>query len=311
MRKWPKILLVTAILVALTVLAPTLAAYPGGWQDTNVEYGCATCHTKTSTVVMTMSASVLTPSPGQSVTVNVTVTGGESTGTLPLGVMLLSAFTSTNSMPSADGWTITSDPSGSTAYNYYQIPDYDPAQLHTLIWTLTAPSTTGAHVLYAREVHGDGNDNAYSTRYQAGISFVVGGVVGAPVVDITSPAAGSTVSGSISVTTNVVSEYPIESAVLRIDGVEVGSLTEAPFAWNVSTTAYTDGQHVINVTATDSHGNTGYGQATVTIGNAAVNEATLQWVWTMAAGTIVIVALMSLAIMGALLVRKMMMEKVK
>jgi hypothetical protein len=84
----------------------------------------------------------------------------------------VSAMTSSNSLPSNDGWTIVSDPTGSTAFNYYEDDQYSGSL--TATWTLTAPSINGTYKLYAREVHGNGE--TYTNRFVSGISFTVGSI---------------------------------------------------------------------------------------------------------------------------------------
>jgi len=256
-----------------------------------------------------MWSSTTTPAPGETVTVIVNVTGGEASGT-PLGVMLLSALTSSGSLPSDAGWTIVSDPTGVTAYNYHEIAAYTGSVSWT--WTLTAPNTAGAYALYAREIHGNGE--TYSHDYVSGLAFVVGTAAppGTISVIITSPIANAEVSGTITVAATLVPSSDISYVVLSIDGEQVDNKTSAPFSWTIDTRLYADGTHVFNITASNATGARGYQETTVTVNNAGKEEMLLRWVWTMIAGTVLAIAMIAVLVVAALMFRKRHMEgKVK
>lgn len=292
--------------VLVVALAPSFGAYPGGASIANHTYAEPTCHTKQSTSVMGMSASKTTLAPGETVSVTVTVTGGEASGA-PLGVMLLSALSSDGSLPSDHGWTITSDPTGSTSFNYYQVSAYTGSLSAT--WTLTAPPTAGVYTLYAREVHGNGD--TYTNQYSAGISFVVGspGLPSPLAVIVTSPADGSTISGTFVVNANIVPADDISYVVLRMDGLVIENKSSPPFTWTIDSTRYADRQYTLNITAVNSTGAKGYEELTITIDNGGRTEEILQWMVTMGAGVVAIVAGLCVAIVAALLVRKIVMER--
>jgi len=297
-------LFLVALLTAIAVVSPTITAHGTG--DSNEQYGCSTdCHTVQSNSVITVSASTTTPTPGGTVTVTVSVSGGEASST-PLGVMLLSALSTSGSLPSDAGWTIVSDPTGTTAYNYHEIEPYTGSVSWT--WTLTAPTSEGLYTLYARDIHGNGE--TYS-RNSAGVAFVVGttGPPGQISLVITSPEADSEVSEAVVVAASMVPSSDILYAILSIDGVQVDNKTEAPFEWTIDTHLYADGVHSINITATNSTGAHGYSEVSVTVNNAGENQRLLEWMWTMAAGTILIIASISSLIVVALLIRKRLMEK--
>jgi hypothetical protein len=296
-----------AVLIAIAVLSPTMTAFNNGIGDSNEQYGCSTdCHTVQSSSVLTMVPSTTTPTPGGTVTVDVSVSGGEASGA-PIGVMILSSLTTAGSLPSDSGWTIVSDPTGATAFNYHEIPTYAGSVSWT--WTLTAPTSEGIYTLYAREMHGNGE--TYSRDYSAGVTFVVGnpGTVGQISLIITSPVANSEVSKAITVAASMVPSSDILYAILSIDGVQVDNKTETPFSWTIDTHIYADGVHAINITATNATGAHGYSEISITVNNAGENQMLLNWMWTMAAGSILILASISSLIVAALLVRKHLMEK--
>jgi hypothetical protein len=301
LRKSHIILILIALTTAVIVASPGITGFKGGVGDSNRQYGCSTgCHTVQSTSTITMTASATEIEPGATVTVTVTVTGGEASAT-PLGVQIISALTSSSSLPSDAGWTITTDPSGSTAYNYHEDESYTGSV--TMAWTLTAPTAPGVYTLYAREVHGDGE--TYKNDYSGGIAFIVGtSQPGELTVFITSPAGGSEVSGTINVAATVVPSDNILYSILSVDGNEVDNKTAPPFTWALDTTQYSDGAHVIKVMAVNSTGGIGSKEIAITVNNAAAGETILSWVWTMAAGALLIVALLSMFVVIALMIRR-------
>lgn len=305
------------VALAAIVLAPGIYANPGGVDSDNLEYDCGgSCHDATSTSVITMSATNVTPAPGGALTLTVGVSGGEADDS-PLGVMIVSATTNTNSLPSADGWTIVADPSGSTTYNYYEVSDYQSSV--SMSWDLTAPSSLGVHVLFAREMHG--GPGTYANDYSAGLVFTVtdysggddGGdgdpITNIPTVVITSPSNSATVSGNLTINANIVSVDEIESATLKIDGTVVGELTSAPFSWTVDTANMTEGGHVIVITVVDSTGDSVSKEIAVFVDNESELVSMLEWVVTIGAGAVIIVCVVGIMVVMALFIRKRVVER--
>ena len=99
-----------------------------------------------------------------------------------------------------------------------------------------------------------------------------------PTVTLTSPAAGSTVSGSVYLSATVSSSYPITSVSFFVDNVQVGmNLTAPPYITYWDTQTASKGQHVITVSATDSTGNAGTSApVTVTVDNSNNPNAIMQ-----------------------------------
>lgn len=308
MRKTVVLLTIACLSTILFMISPVLSARPNGVGTGVEQYGCAgSCHDKASTAVVTMAASNLSPAKSASLTVIVNVSGGQAASIL--GVMLVSALSPVpESVPTAAGWTITSDPGGAPGNNYYEIRNY--AGQTSMTWTVTSPATDGVYSLYARVLHG-GGDNDYAVDDDAGLSFVVGstGTPGVPNVIITSPLAGQIVKGTVTVNANIPSSLPVAYASIKFDGVEIGNKTAAPYSWQIDTRTYNDGDHVINVTAVDSSGNAGYKEITMTIDNSAVNEQLISWIWTMAAGSIAIIAWTGVLVVVALMIRRRHIQK--
>jgi hypothetical protein len=304
LRRGVSLILILGALTLMIGAAPVMTAYQGGVDSSSQEFDCGgSCHNKASTATLSMTASNSSLTPGASVTVSVSVTGGQA-GSI-IGVMLVTTLSAVpESLPSAKGWTITSDPSntGST-FNYHEVTNYAGSGTYT--WTLTAPQTNDAYQLYARVMHGGGGQ-AFAANYAAGISFIVGtsGTQTGPVVAIISPTVGEKVDGSITISASIPSSVPLAYAILRIDGTIRENKTAGPFSWTLNTEELSDGEHVINVTAVDSNGKAGYNEISFTVDNAAANTLMLNWVWTMAAGSIAIIAIVSMMMVVALLIRR-------
>lgn len=311
LRKSVVLLTIACLSTILFLVSPGLSARPNGVGSGVEEYDCGgSCHDKASTAVMSMTSSNLTPAKGASITVTVNVSGSQSG--LILGVMIVSSLSPVPaSTPSASGWVITADPAGDPDNNYYEMTNY--AGLASLTWTVTAPSTDGTYTLYARVMHGASGSSTveYAEDYKSGLSFAVGstGTPGYPDVIITSPLAGEAVKGSVTVNANIPSSLPIAYASIRLDGTEIGNKTTTPFSWDIDTRAYADGNHIVNITAVDTAGHAGYQEVTMKIDNSAVNEEMIAWIWTMAAGSIAIIAWTGVLVVIALMIRRRHIEK--
>ena len=236
----------------------------------NQQYGyCDNCHSASSSMAVTMesSPSISNPiAPGATVTIWVNASGSV-TGATQVGALIASTTGSSNSLPSNDGWTIQSDPSGSaTIYNYYKFTPYSGQ--HSFKWVLTAPQATGTHSLYGRILH-SGSQEYFKNA--GPLTFNVQSVpVGVPQVTITSPLNAAVVSGSITVTGTAIaaSGASISSVVLNIDGAQKGSTTSTTFSFAVDTITLLNGAHTIQVVATDNGARTGSQSVTVTVNNA-------------------------------------------
>jgi hypothetical protein len=78
-----------------------------------------------------------------------------------------------------------------------------------------------------------------------------------PTVSITAPAAGTTVSGTTSVTANASDNVGVTSVQFKLDGTNIGSpVTTAPYTISWDTTTATNGAHTLTAVASDAAGNT-------------------------------------------------------
>jgi len=256
---------------------------------------------------MTMWASKSQVDPGGEVDVIVNVTGGQAVDVL--GIMIVSERSpSDSSIPTVNGWVIQKDPTGSTNFNYVQTTTYSGSV--SMKWSLLAPSITGFYTLYARTMHGGGE--AFATDYDnpadkvpVSVSFLVGSInTAAPTVIISAPSNGTTLSGVVPLEVTLISAASIQYVSVRLNGAEIANKSAGPFTWSLESTVFKDGVYVLNVTARDVNGHLGYQQITVTISNASQTSVLITWIWTLAAGTIAILAWIGVLIVVALTIRK-------
>jgi len=114
----------------------------------------------------------------------------------------------------------------------------------------TATASNGSHTLTAVA-----RDTAGNLTTSAGIAVSVDN--GAPVVSVTSPVAGSNVSGSIAVSATATDNAAVAGVQFRLDGAALGAEdTVAPYSVDWDTTTTTNGSHVLSAVARDTAGNT-------------------------------------------------------
>jgi hypothetical protein len=90
-----------------------------------------------------------------------------------------------------------------------------------------------------------------------------------PSVSISSPAAGSSVSGTVTVTAVASDNIGVASVQFTLDGVNLGSpITAAPFSTTWATTQSSSGSHTLTAIALDTAGNTASASITVAVNNA-------------------------------------------
>lgn len=77
----------------------------------------------------------------------------------------------------------------------------------------------------------------------------------APTVAVTSPAAGATVAGTVTVAATASDNRAVDHVTFRVDGTAVGSDSASPYKYAWNTTAYTNGSHDVSARAADTSGN--------------------------------------------------------
>ena len=115
----------------------------------------------------------------------------------------------------------------------------------------TTKSSNGTHTLKAVA-----KDTAGNSTTSAGDSVTVSNAAAPPIVSITLPASGATVSGTMTVTANATSSIGVASVQFQLDGANVGSpVTVAPYSYSWDTTKSSNGTHTLKAVAKDTAGN--------------------------------------------------------
>jgi hypothetical protein len=89
-----------------------------------------------------------------------------------------------------------------------------------------------------------------------------------PVVTITNPTAGATVSGTVSFDADATDNVEVDYVEFYIDGVIKSTDYSSPYSYSWDTTAETDGDHTLKAIAVDTSSNTDEDQITVTVDNS-------------------------------------------
>lgn len=134
----------------------------------------------------------------------------------------------------------------------------DASVPHGVTWN-TADFAEGPHTLSA--VAYDTVDQAVETR----LTFTVDRT--SPTVSLTGPADGDALSGIVTITAEAEDETGLAGVTLVVDGVDVETLAEPPFAWGLDTTLVGWGAHTLSVVAVDRAGNTVSDTIEVTVDN--------------------------------------------
>src|SRR5437660_945341 len=132
---------------------------------------------------------------------------------------------------------------------------------YTLSWNTTTASNA-AHTLTAVA-----RDTVGNTATSAAISVTVDN--SPPTVSVSSPAPGTTVSGTILVSNAHSDHLAVVGVQFKLDGVNLGAeVTAAPYAISWDTTLVANGPHTLTAVARDAAGNTATSTAvSVTVAN--------------------------------------------
>jgi hypothetical protein len=100
-----------------------------------------------------------------------------------------------------------------------------------------------------------------------------------PAVALASPAAGATVSGTVTVSASASDNVGVASVAFTLDGAALGApLTSAPYSLPWDTTSVVNGAHTLSATATDAAGNAATSAPiTVTVSNATDPSVVGSW----------------------------------
>jgi hypothetical protein len=134
---------------------------------------------------------------------------------------------------------------------------------YTFTWN-TASEAAGAYTLTTRAYDAAGN-----AEPSAPVNVTVAHDTTPPTVTITSPAAGSTVQGTVSVLANASDDTQVSRVELYVDGTKVSTSPVGPgftTSWNSRNSA--NGSHTLMLKAFDSSGNVGSSpEVVVTVSN--------------------------------------------
>jgi chitodextrinase len=90
----------------------------------------------------------------------------------------------------------------------------------------------------------------------------------APVVSVTAPVDGASVSGAVTLAANATDDAAVANVTFAIDGVQQGARdTTTPYSALVDTKTLSNGPHAVRATATDTSGNVAYAEATMIVDN--------------------------------------------
>ena len=90
----------------------------------------------------------------------------------------------------------------------------------------------------------------------------------APTVSIASPTDGAAVSGTVTVEGNAGDDVGLASVALSLDGVEVATMTDVPWAWEWDSSTVDDGAHTLTAVAYDNAGNSAPCSVSVEVSNS-------------------------------------------
>ena len=135
----------------------------------------------------------------------------------------------------------------------------------TSSWTFslnTSAYASGSHTLLARATDASGNQ-AWASRT---VTFSSATDSQVPTVAISSPAAGATVGGTVTVSGSASDNVSLSKVELRVDS-NAYQLASGTSSWTFSlnTSAYASGSHTLLARATDASGNQAWASRTVTI----------------------------------------------
>ena len=139
----------------------------------------------------------------------------------------------------------------------------------SILWN-TVLLSNGSHTITAIAKDAAGN-SATATETVTVSNNVVDNI--APVVSITLPANGSTVSGTINITANATDNVGVASVAISVDGTQEGGLiTTSPYSVSLNTATLSNGSHTITAVAKDAAGNSSTATDNVVVSNTVAGN---------------------------------------
>ncbi len=140
----------------------------------------------------------------------------------------------------------------------------DTTNTYAISWdTTTIPNGTYTLGAVARDAAGN-------VGTAAGVTVTVANDTTPPSVAVTAPAAGATVSGTVTVTASASDNVGVAGVQFKLDGANLGTEdTTSPYSTSWNTTSAAKGSHTLTAVARDAAGNVATSAAvTVTVSNA-------------------------------------------
>lgn len=247
--------------VAVAGVRFTLDGAPLGAEDTSSPYGVTWDTTSASDGAHTLAAIARDAAGNVTTATAVTVTVDNSPPSVAISTPAANAMLGGAVTISAGA----SDSSGIVGVQFVidgvPLGAEDTSAPYSAVWD-TAAVGDGPHAITAVA-----RDNAGKTTVSAAVSVVVDNTP--PAVAITAPAAGTTVSGAITISADASDSSGIAGVQFLVDGVNVGAEdTTAPYSVSWDTTAAADGSHTVAAIARDAFGRTTTAAAvSVTVSN--------------------------------------------
>jgi FlaG/FlaF family flagellin (archaellin) len=135
-----------------------------------------------------------------------------------------------------------------------------------IVWDTTTFDDGDNYRLRVRAYISARRSKQYYSEYVS-IDNSGGGDTTPPTVDITNPANGATVSGTVSITATASDNVGVTNVQCRIDTGSWVDDTTSPYSWTWDTTQETNGPHDITCRAWDAAGNYADDTITVTVDN--------------------------------------------
>ena len=236
----------------------TLAPYSISWSSTSVLNG-----SHTITARARDAAGNRTTSAGVAVTVNnpditppVVSMTAPAGGTTISGVVIVSADATDNQGVAGVQFKLDGANFGAE----------DTTLPYAITWSTTTTSN-GPHTLAAVARDAAGNT---TTSISVGVTVSNSDLV-PPVVSMSAPSGGATVTGLVAVSANASDNVGVIALQFQLDGANLGNvLLVPPYTMTWDTTTVTNGSHDLTAVARDAAGNTTTAATvTVTVGNAA------------------------------------------
>src|SRR6185503_5396255 len=137
----------------------------------------------------------------------------------------------------------------------------DTAAPYEVTWW-TTDTTNGSHVLKAVARDGSGNQSSNS------ITVTVSNDQAAPTVALTNPAAGTTVSGTVTLNATASDDHEVFGVQFKIDGAPLGGEDGAePYEAAWDTLIASNGTHTLTAVARDASGKETTASVVVTVSN--------------------------------------------